>query len=153
MTTIRAARTEDAEALAALEAVCFPAGLYGVCLRRRDFLNYGRAKSYRLLVDNALGGYVAIWLRPGRRTARLVSIAVHPDRQGRGLATALMDSAENEARLMGAWRMSLEVREDNLRALQLYRIRGYGDEGRLPHYYEDGMAAVRLTRVLRPVFP
>jgi len=42
----------------------------------------------------------------------------------------------------------LEVREDNRRAISIYEKAGFQRVGEEPNYYEDGMTAVRMTRVV-----
>jgi ribosomal-protein-alanine N-acetyltransferase len=46
------------------------------------------------------------------------------------------------ARLGGADRLLLEVREDNAGALSFYAARGFVEVDRRPRYYRDGTTAV-----------
>lgn len=66
------------------------------------------------------------------RHAMNVSLAVHPDWQGRGLGwallTALIDYADRWA---GVLRLQLHVYADNTRAIRLYEGLGFVTEGRL----------------------
>lgn len=52
-------------------------------------------------------------------------IAVHPDHRGKGLARALLDAAEAEARRRGCCKLTLEVLSGNTRARSVYEAAGY----------------------------
>ncbi|MGQ9682073.1 MAG: GNAT family N-acetyltransferase [Anaerolineae bacterium] len=53
------------------------------------------------------------------------NVAVHPDRQGRGIARALMEAALEHVRRRGGRRVLLQVRQDNDPAQRLYRGLGF----------------------------
>lgn len=55
---------------------------------------------------------------------------VRPDAQGKGLGSALLGAAEQEAKRRGGAALHLEVGHANVRALELYRRHGYKDHGR-----------------------
>jgi GNAT superfamily N-acetyltransferase len=52
---------------------------------------------------------------------------VIPELRGRGIGTALLHAAEDEARSRGATRLTLTVGVDNARARRLYERHGYGE--------------------------
>lgn len=136
----------DLNDLLALEAR-FP----GDRLRARQFRRHLRSDSAWLGVvdvEGKVAGYALVFFRRGAQRARLYSIAVDPDARGRGLGGCLLGAAEDAARARGAARLTLEVRTDNLVALQLYARAGYLRFGRIPGYYEDGCDAWRLVRSL-----
>lgn len=54
-------------------------------------------------------------------------LAVLPEFRGRGVGRALLAAAEERARAKGCAKLTLEVREDNARARQLYEARGFRD--------------------------
>ncbi len=58
-------------------------------------------------------------------------MAVEPDAIRRGVGTALIEAAENEARRRGLPYISLMVTESNLPAMRLYERAGYETERRL----------------------
>lgn len=68
--------------------------------------------------------------------AELHNIAIHPDRQGRGLGStflrALIQSAPAAIKAF-----YLEVRVTNYRALRLYQSLGFAEIGRRPDYYSN----------------
>ncbi|MEZ5997431.1 MAG: GNAT family N-acetyltransferase [Hyphomonas sp.] len=52
-------------------------------------------------------------------------ISVHPDHRGKGIARALLDAAEAEARKRGSCKLTLEVLSGNKRARAVYEAAGY----------------------------
>jgi [ribosomal protein S18]-alanine N-acetyltransferase len=141
---IRPAVTDDLEALVALENASFQ----GDRLSRRSLRRFLRKGGDGVvLADDGAGRVLgsAIVLRRRRSTReRLYSLAVDPTARGHGLGRMLLDHLLAQARARGARAMRLEVREDNASALGLYREAGFREYGRLPGYYADGTAAVRM---------
>lgn len=54
-------------------------------------------------------------------------LAVLPEYRGRGVGRALLRAAEERARRRGCCKLTLEVQDDNRRALALYRSFGFAD--------------------------
>jgi ribosomal protein S18 acetylase RimI-like enzyme len=67
---------------------------------------------------------------PGARCPRILSIAVDPDWQGRGVAKGLLPPALARLRARGCDCVRLEVRPENEAALRLYRGFGFEVVGR-----------------------
>jgi ribosomal protein S18 acetylase RimI-like enzyme len=61
------------------------------------------------------------------------NVAVHPDWQGRGIASTLMRVALDEISARGGRWVGLEVRADNFVAARLYEHLGFGEVGRALH--------------------
>lgn len=80
-------------------------------------------------------GYVGMWVI--LEEAHITNIAVHPDFRRRGVARQLLEKMFEEARNMGATRMTLEVRVSNIPAQTLYRKLGFVDRGLRKGYYTD----------------
>lgn len=84
--------------------------------------------------------------------AELLLIAVDPRVGGEGVGRTLVEQCCVEARLMGAHRMHLEVREENTAEL-LYKRTGFEAVGRRIKYYHgiDGTRydAITLARSLK----
>ena len=66
--------------------------------------------------------------------AELLLLAVRRDSQGRGIGKLLLDSFAEDAKLRGADRLHLEVREGN-HAVKLYEAFGFRLVGRRRNYY------------------
>lgn len=153
MTHIRTARADDLEALQAIEARGFATDR----LSRRSFAKAIIADHHILLVaadeaDRAVG-YALIHLRRAGGRLRLYSIAVDPASAGKGIGEALVRAAEELAFDRGRLLLRLEVREDNERAIDLYRRLGYRPIGRYLDYYADHMPALRFEKTLRGDVP
>lgn len=65
----------------------------------------------------------------------LLTIAVHPEQQGKGFGRKLLLQFEQEARSRGAKHAFLEVAEDNEAAHALYLSAGWAESGRRQGYY------------------
>lgn len=65
-----------------------------------------------------------------RGDAQLLNIAVHPQAQGRGVATALIRAGLDAMRAMNIPEVRLEVRPWNRRAVDLYKRTGWREAGR-----------------------
>jgi len=65
------------------------------------------------------------------------TLAVSPARRRQGLATFLLQAVMAEAAQAGARRATLEVRESNTAALQLYLRLGFAIAARRPGYYTN----------------
>lgn len=145
---IRAAEMGDVDALLTLEEV-FPTDR----LDRRAFRHAVRSPTISTLVaarDGLLLGYAMVHRRRGSPTARLASIAVSPQAGRSGLGRRLLAAAEADARAKGCTRLRLEVRADNGAAQRLYERAGYRRFDTAEDFYEDGEAAWRYEKELRP---
>ncbi len=80
--------------------------------------------------------------------AEILTLAVAPGAQGRGLGRALLERAMHEAAQRGAASMVLEVSNVNQAALALYAAAGFTTVGRRERYYPGGADALIQRRVL-----
>jgi len=78
-------------------------------------------------------GYVGAHIIVGE--CEITNIAVLPEYRGRGTATALLDRLIAEARRLLASCVSLEVRESNAAARELYKKFCFREQGRRKGYY------------------
>jgi len=144
---MRRARRDDTDALLALEESVFATDR----ITRRSLRRFLASPSAVLTVatlDRELVGYALVLFRSDSRGARLYSIAVAPRAAGRGIGSALLATAEQQARELGCEAISLEVGTQNQRALDLYTRGGYRPIRKLPGYYSDGSDALRLGKTL-----
>src|SRR4051794_7484116 len=93
-------------------------------------------------------GYVLLLFNAGTSLSRLYSFAVDPDFRRNGVAHRLLAAAEREAKDHECVYLRLEVRRDNVPAINLYRNAGYREFGIYRDYYEDHMEALRLEKRL-----
>jgi ribosomal-protein-alanine N-acetyltransferase len=142
---IRAANLADLGALIDLENRSFSSDRISPLSFRR--LVASRSASVLVAAAGALvAGYAVVLRRSGSRIARLYSLAVDPEFHG--LGRELLAAAERSAAAAGCRAMRLEVRGDNLRAVDLYRRADYRQFGEKPGYYADGAAALRFEKPL-----
>ena len=74
----------------------------------------------------------------------ILTLGVHPRQRRRGVATTLLRSAHNTWRTEGVKTGFLEVREQNLAAIQLYLQHGWTQVGRRANYYGPSKHALNL---------
>ena len=82
-----------------------------------------------------IAGYCNLRIIAGE--AELMRIAVHPDLRGRGYARILMDTLVRSAREQGASVITLEVRNSNQAARNLYKSYGFVEEAVRKSYYTE----------------
>ena len=130
-----------APALAALHAACFPRAW-----PESDFCDH--IARDLVLIDSASPRALLV-IREGGGQAEILTVCVHPDARGEGLARALIASALPR---LHSRVLFLEVAADNAPAIALYRSLGFAGFGRRPGYYrrEGGRAdALLMERRLR----
>ncbi len=136
-------RAEDVDAIMLIEHEAFsepwPASAYRHEIEKNDLAHYfvvragappGGAPANRTIL--AYGGF---WLMVDE--AHISTIASRREWRGRGLGELLLAGMMEEARALGAERVTLEVRVSNAVAQNLYRKYGFNVEGRRKRYYSD----------------
>ena len=145
---VRPAQGADLGALLAIETACFRTDR----ISRRSFRRFLESPGASCLVaelpGGELAGYALLLFRSGTALARLYSFAVLEELRGRGVAAALLAAAERDTYARDRIVLRLEVREDNAPARALYTKAGYRGHGRVIDYYADGMAALRMEKIL-----
>jgi ribosomal protein S18 acetylase RimI-like enzyme len=144
---LRPATGADLEALAELERETFESDRFS--LRQIDYL-LRRAHATVIVAEEEgrlIGAAYMLW-RKGAAFGRLYSIAVHPSSRGSGVAAKLLGECELESRRRGLSRVTLEVRADNETAIKFYQRYGYSTLASLHDYYEDGMTALKMVKML-----
>ena len=147
---IRTAHLGDLEALIAIEKRAFELDRFS----RRTFrylLSKANAVTLIYVEGEKAAGYAMLLFNTGTSLARLYSLAVDPEWQGKGIGRALMQATEEQAIDHGCVSMRLEVRADSTHARALYESQGYRQIGTVDDYYEDGMQALRYEKRLMPL--
>jgi ribosomal-protein-alanine N-acetyltransferase len=146
---VRAARPEDAPAIAALEADNLGRDAWSSGLVEQGVSGELETIHYFVAdVGGAPAGYAAASIVA--EIAELQRIAVTPAHRRTGLAVALLAAVTDAAREQRADRVLLEVREDNDGALAFYADQGFVEIDRRRRYYRDGATAVVMRRGLGP---
>ncbi len=147
---IRRVGREAAGTLAALNAESF-AGIAGHPWSAKDFEEVlADGAAIGLLASEASSGepvgYVLI--RRVLDEAELLSVGVSPRRRGHGIGRAVVEAGARLAESEGASRLFLEVAEDNLAALGLYRMLGFAEIGKRRDYYKYDHNSVSCNAIL-----
>jgi len=96
---------------------------------RRNIRN--RCPEYVALVGDLVVGWCDAlpFDRPTKAHAGVLGMGVKTEYRGRGIGRALIQATLEGARAAGITRIELTVREDNERAISLYRKHGFAHEG------------------------
>ncbi len=144
---IRPAVMADLPLLVSLENDCFDSDQ----LSRRSFKwMITKAKALLLVAEQQqnIVGYVLLLYHQGTSLGRVYSLAVAAKYRKHGLAARLMSEAEQKALEDGRSFLRLEVRPDNIGAINLYKKLGYDVFDIVSDYYEDHADALRMMKVL-----
>jgi ribosomal-protein-alanine N-acetyltransferase len=149
---IRPADAGDGPAIASLEQEAFGSDAWSDALVAEGLT--GRIPGALYLVaegdegedSSHVVGYAAASLFADVSEVQRIAVAVTHRRTG--VASALLDRIEREARLRYSERLLLEVREDNAGALAFYARQGFTELNRRARYYADGTTAIVLSRAV-----
>jgi ribosomal-protein-alanine N-acetyltransferase len=130
-------KTEDLPEILAIEAASFVTpwtkGMF------QDELRLPHAQCLVIRARQAektqVAAYIIFWLVAGE--VHLHNIAVRGEFRRKGLASGLMNLMRDIALQVGADCQTLEVRESNTGAINLYRRCGFVVKGKRPRYYDD----------------
>lgn len=87
-------------------------------------------------------GYTGALLAAGE--AHVLTVVVTEEHRRRGIGRALVDALVRAVRMRGAVGVTLEVRESNDAAIELYERLGFVSYGLRPGYYQDTGEAARI---------
>jgi [ribosomal protein S18]-alanine N-acetyltransferase len=121
-------------------------------ISRKSFRRLVASPSAAVIIANvrqSLAGYAVVLFRAGSAAARIYSLAVDP--AFRGIGRELLAACEGEAAMRGCSAIRLEVREDNVRAINLYERTAYSRFAVKPGYYADGATALRFAKPIAPL--
>lgn len=145
---IERATWRDVRALVKLDQRCFkPIDAYAWY----EFLNlcvWPGLITLKAIRDGRIVGFIAGDPRRHEGHTIIVTLAVDPDYQRRGIGERLLRDVEARSTLP---RLQLMVRKSNLPALHLYRKLNYTIVETWPRYYEDGEDAYVMEKnLIRP---
>ncbi len=142
---ILAGHARDSRLLAQLHAAVFRRG-------------WSESEFESLLADRSVVAHTAairgrlvgfILSRRAADEAEILSVAVSPREQGRGVGRDLLTAHLRNLAGLGIRAVYLEVDEANAAARRLYRRAGFIEAGRRPAYYPQAAAAPAAALVLR----
>lgn len=113
-----------------------------------SLLNSSTAVCFGAFEEDVLAGYAALeWVLD---EGSLTDIAVMPQRRQGGIGSLLMQALLEEAEKRNLEFVTLEVREHNSAAINLYTKFGFESMGRRPRYYKDPVEdALLMTKNLK----
>lgn len=130
---VRWVSREDLAAVVRLEEMCFSIPWSNTAIEEA-FVN----ELYRFVAVEEKGVIV------GYANFRIVAdegeierVAVHPDSRRRGYGRKLMEAMVEYSRKKGVRDMTLDVRVNNEKAINLYESCGFVEEGRRKDYYRE----------------
>jgi ribosomal-protein-alanine acetyltransferase len=94
-------------------------------------------------------GFIVGIVYPNRKevNGHILTIDVSPSHRRKGIGEMLLKEMENIFAQKGVQACLLEVREDNVAAISLYRKLGYKEIGRLENYYGN-IHGIYLKKIL-----
>lgn len=138
--TLRDYRPGDAEAMHALDVLCFePAFQFS----RRAMRSFAEAKSSMTVLAEAgedLVGFSIIQME--EQLGYVVTLDVAAAWRRQGLARRLMEEMESRVRATGGVGMVLHVFKGNAGAMRFYESMGYGRAGMAEGFYGRGLDAL-----------
>ncbi len=144
---LRRGRIGDLDALLALERLVFK--IEPLSRRSlRHFLTSPKVTFIVAMSGGNLAGYALVLYPPRSTLARLYSIAVNPNLQGKGLGRRLLAAVDKNAKRRRRRAIRLEVRVDDARTIALYEKSGYRHFGRRARYYDNRIHALRFEKPL-----
>lgn len=143
---MREMRWTDIEQLTALERELFPADAWSEQTWWTELAGRPR-RSYVVEEgpDGSIAGYGGVDL--GGEVADVMTMAVAPAAQGRGLGRRLLAELVARAEGDGAAYLMLEVRDDNPAARHLYETRGFEVLTTRHRYYQPGDVDAHVMRL------
>ena len=127
------------QSVADLHKLCFPHKPWNA----DEFAALQRSGAEIIASDN---GFI-VWRTTADET-EIITIGVHPEHRGTGIAGALLGLMEREIKKQHSKKIFLEVAADNAPALALYKKHGYRQIGTRPKYY-NCTDAVIMAKILQ----
>lgn len=146
-TYIKQAFINDLPEILKIEQACFHDDSFS---KRQLAYLISRAKGicYAALVADKVVGYISVIYRNRSHNARIYSVAVLPEFQGKGIGKMLLDSCATFAFQHHLSKITLEVNVHNTSAQKFYQNYGFVATGSIPCYYHDGSDAFRMMKII-----
>lgn len=148
--SVRLATPADEAAIIAVERAAFAADDTFTTRQVHRLLANPRARVGVAEIDGSVVGWCVALIRKHvkSKSGRVYSVAVAPQAAGRGAGKLLVAWALDTLATDGITRVYLEVRQNNERAIGLYKTFGFEPIRVLPGYYgkDDGLRMRRVAR-------
>lgn len=150
--TVRAPAIADLEDIVHLNRVSLPEN-YPVAYFI-ELIKSWHETSCVAIADNKVVGYIITriekasitpWRPRGKSQAHIISVAVSPDQRRQGIGNKMMSYITDRVNEIGnIEKITLEVRESNVSAIEMYRNLKYLSAKILDKYYSDGESALLM---------
>lgn len=131
---IRYMELSDVDAVHVLEEKCFTTP-WSKDSFVQELSSNKLARYMVLLLDDEIVAYGGFWIIVDE--AHITNIAVNPEKRRLGLGKKLVQGMIDEIIKLGMENVTLEVRDSNIPARNLYAGFGFTDAGRRPNYYQS----------------
>jgi ribosomal protein S18 acetylase RimI-like enzyme len=101
---------------------------------------------YLATINNLAVGFVYVQFYEWNRLAQIQGLAVEPDYQRHGIASKLVEIAENYARQKAARGIYVDTPTLNQKGRGFYEAIGYSFGYEMPRYYEDNLDGVTYQK-------
>lgn len=140
---IRKMIDKDIESVIELELNCFSETL-GYEMFKRDLMENIYALYYVYEINDKIVGYVSSWVLSDK--AEILNFCVEESFRNKGIGNELLLKIINEIKNLGATNISLEVRESNTNAINLYLKNGFTKEYIRKEYYKNLENAILMIK-------
>lgn len=129
---VRNLNFNDLDAAAEIEKICFslPWSKESIGKELLNKLAYYQCAT----VNNIVVGYMGMWKICDE--GHITNVAVLPEYRKNGIATMLINKMIDVCKCSEIYNMTLEVRESNIGAINLYEKFGFVSAGKRPNYYQ-----------------
>lgn len=129
---VREVKSEDLDQINKVEKTCFSLP-WSREAYERELEN--KLAYYQCAEDNGvIMGFMGMWRILDE--CHITNIAVLPEYRERGVATQMLDKMIEICKCSEITQMTLEVRESNTPAINLYKKFGFAEAGKRPRYYQ-----------------
>jgi len=133
---IEDASIRDLDRLYEIESECFLEEAFSKAQIAQLLKDYNSISLVARVADDIVGFLIStVYADRKALHGHVLTIEVLPTHRRSGVGKALLDEVENIFRQKGVKSLTLEVREDNVAAIGLYRRLGYEVVGQLRNYY------------------
>ncbi len=133
MITVRAMTKADVEEVLEIERQCFPVP-WSLESFKKEFKN-SFARYVVAIIDDEIVGYGGVWLIIDE--GNITNIAVKKGFREKGVGSEVLKALIEVCKKRNLISMTLEVRESNIAARNLYKKHGFMEAGIRPKYYGD----------------
>ena len=133
---IEDASIRDLDRLYEIESECFLEEAFSKAQIAQLLKDYNSISLVARVAEDIVGFLIStVYADRKALHGHVLTIEVLPTHRRSGVGKALLDEVENIFRQKGVKSLTLEVREDNVAAIGLYRRLGYEVVGQLKNYY------------------